>query len=139
MTSTISRSSITVSIPVFFSDAVCSVAHKLQTLSSIPTLCAFTFISTPPCFADTRKYSTGPLRSIHLCKQSRKCNYPSASFEYSPFQGMLRRSDSHRNEYPTLPGSCGGLGTAFQIGKLFYLPAKTHPDCAYRCCCIAFS
>jgi hypothetical protein len=28
----------------------------LQTLSSIPALCGFTFMSTPPCFTDTRKY-----------------------------------------------------------------------------------
>ena len=48
MTSTISRSSTTVSVPVFLSDAVCSVAHKLQTSSSIPTLCVFTFMSTLP-------------------------------------------------------------------------------------------
>jgi hypothetical protein len=74
LTNTISRSSITVSILVFLSDAVCSVAHKLQTLSSIPTLCAFTFMSTPLCFADIRKYRTAlhrtPLQIVKEMKLS---------------------------------------------------------------------
>jgi hypothetical protein len=66
LTSTISRSSITVSIPVFLSDAVCSVANKLQTLSSIPTLCAFTFMPTPSVLLILA--NTGPLCIVLLCK-----------------------------------------------------------------------
>jgi pimeloyl-ACP methyl ester carboxylesterase len=62
LTSTISRSSISVSIPLFLSDAVCSVAHKLQTLSSIPTLCVHFHVNSS-CFADTRKYRTALQRT----------------------------------------------------------------------------
>jgi hypothetical protein len=65
LNSTTSRSSITVSIPVFLSDAVCSIANKLQTLSFIPTLCAFTFMSTLPVLLILA--NTGPLCSVFLC------------------------------------------------------------------------
>jgi hypothetical protein len=37
----------------------------LQTLSSIPTLCAFTFMSTPVLLILA---NTGPLCSVLLCK-----------------------------------------------------------------------
>jgi hypothetical protein len=72
LTSTTSRSLITVSIPVFLSDAVCSVAYKLQTLSSIPILCAFAFMPTPRCFADTRKYRTALHRTpLQIVKETK--------------------------------------------------------------------